>query len=227
MLIATALILAVLLLGAGCLGSTPDTGTETPTLTPTPTTPAAAESVLSGTGNATRSVDLIGELLLFDMTADGSGPFVVEISGQTIYDQVVHATAPYSGVQAVGTEENGTYQVNVTADGDWTISIAEPPQERAQEIPFTFSGAGDSVSTWIDLPEGNVTFSASCDGGEVFWVWLYNTSGAIIMDPTNTYVQPFHYEHCPFSGNATSTIPEAGNYLLNINSRGNWSISIS
>ena len=110
--------------------ATPDAPTathtpEAPTATPTPE--ATPEPItLSGTEQeATSKFSLEKGLSLFRMTHDGDGHFGVVLlnsEGDHI-DLLANEIGEFDGSKAVGISKAGIYLLDISADGNWEISI--------------------------------------------------------------------------------------------------------
>ncbi|QSZ67034.1 hypothetical protein RJ40_05755 [Methanofollis aquaemaris] len=213
------LVLCTALLCCGCVQTAPEE--DQTKVTPLPGTSYA------GTGNASETVQMDAGLYRFAMTSNGSGPFVFEVENPDTYGLLAHGEGPYSGTQVFGIYENGTYNLNVTAAGPWSVNVQQAAVEAGHALPFAVNGSGDDVAGWIDLPLGETEFDVANDGTSFFAACLYNQTGHPVMDPTGTYQQPVHGNMGAYNGTVTVYIPEKGPYYLNIVSDGNWSVSVS
>jgi hypothetical protein len=222
-------IMAVALAAAaGCAGNGGDGVTPTPAQT-IPPTPATGGVQLQGSGDTVRSIELDEGLWLFEMTSTGTGEFTALLESRFFYGQLASDMGPYHGTNVMGLVQNGSYQVNVTAAGDWTIVVTRPEAlpAPADTPPMTFVGLGDAATGLFNLSAGNVTFNITSDGTAGCSFWLYKENGDFVWDPTNTYVEPLPWHDGPYSGERTVAIPESGRYLLDIVSDGSWSIGIA
>lgn len=82
----------------------------------------------SGTGpQATEPFELSAGLARFEMTHQGESNFIVELLDEEGNEvgmfSLVNEIGPYDGSQAVQIPEDGTYLLNVDADGAWTIRV--------------------------------------------------------------------------------------------------------
>ncbi len=233
LLVFISIFICIAIFACGCTGTAP--AAEDPTATPTPTavetaTPAqeAPENVvttLGGIGNGTRTVTLDAGLYVFAMQHDGTGPFSVDIESEEVFGTLAHSTGKYDGQQAFGLQDLGEYEFAVTADGNWTIAV-ERPQVIDGVPPQTFTGIGDGATPLFQIPAGNATFVMTIENSTECAVWLYNSTGSLVFDPTDTYVQPLHWHEGAYNGTAVTQITEAGNYLLNVMAEGPWTITV-
>ena len=81
----------------------------------------------SGTGSqATQPFQLSAGLTSFEMTHQGEGYFIVHLVGEDgkVVDLVANQAGPTDGSQAaIQVPEEGTYRLNVNADGPWTVRV--------------------------------------------------------------------------------------------------------
>jgi hypothetical protein len=105
------------------------------TPTPAPTMPVTVgpsptpEPIkLRGTGQqATSKFVLDSGLVLFKMTHDGQSNFAVQLldsQGQKV-SLLANEIGPFDGSKAVGIKESGTYILDISADGNWTINVSQ------------------------------------------------------------------------------------------------------
>ena len=119
------------------------TPTPTPTPTPIPTdtatprpvpTPIPVQGFEGGGQQVSAQFELFEGVSLFTMTHDGSRAFAVKLldeEGQFV-DQLAVKIGRFEGSKAVGVKEGGligaqpgTHILNITADGNWTVSIEQ------------------------------------------------------------------------------------------------------
>jgi len=114
----------------GCASSTSPTGSPqgsvTPTQSLTEALPYAADH-LEGTGD-TRQSFIVTEsgTRVFSMDYQGEQPFTVELrdSQGTILEILADEPGRYNGIMASDPLQTGTYYLDVTASGPWTIDIS-------------------------------------------------------------------------------------------------------
>jgi hypothetical protein len=82
----------------------------------------------SGTGaQATEQFDLSAGLARFEATHQGESNFwidLLDVEGNQL-DTVVNDIGPVDASQAIQVPEDGTYLLNVEADGSWTIRVQQ------------------------------------------------------------------------------------------------------
>ena len=213
--------------------TSPPTPTPTPTLNPTPK-PEAQPITLSGVGQeATSSFVLESGLAVFTLTHDGESNFIVWLydgNGDRV-ELLVNEIGPYSGSRMVGVTGQisqaspGRHLLDITADGNWQVTIKQPRAETAPNLPQTLAGTGSSVPTPFTLAAGLAKFEITHTGHSNFIVWLYAANGERIELLVN--------EIGSYSGSTivgvTGKILQAspGIHYLDIEADGNWSIIIS
>lgn len=173
---------------------------------------------LSGTGQqATEPFDLESGLVVFNMEHQGQGNFAVELldeSGEPV-DLPANVIGSFNGSSAVGVTD-GTYLLDITADGPWAINIQQP---RAAEAPETrsFEGQGAVATNLFSLPGGLVRFEMSHSGQGNFAVTLLDADGNPVALPANDIGN--------FEGSAAETVSD-GIYIMDVEADGPWSISL-
>jgi len=123
-------ILFMTIMVMGCASSTSPTGSPqgsvTPTQSLTEALPYAADH-LEGTGD-TRQSFIVTEsgTRVFSMDYQGEQPFTVELrdSQGTILEILADEPGRYNGIMASDPLQTGTYYLDVTASGPWTIDIS-------------------------------------------------------------------------------------------------------
>ena len=176
---------------------------------------------LSGTSQqASQKFTLESGLSIFRMTHVGTSNFIIWLldnTGEEV-ELLVNETDNFDGAKAVGIETNGTYILDVSADGQWTVKIEQPRPITAPSIPQTFTGTGQQVSEFVTIPRGLTTFRITHSGSSNFIIWLLNDDGETIELLVN--------ETGSFNGSKAVGIEQTGIYLLDIAADGNWSVAI-
>jgi hypothetical protein len=224
-----ALLLAVSCLSGGCLVSR-NTGQTTPyptgTAIPVQTgTPVATGHM--GSGNMSLQVPFQAGLYLVQGEQNGTGLFLVEVSGDEFYQEVIRGSGEVHATQAAGIPAGGLYFLNVTSNGTWDVTLTTPGANVPPAPPLTLTGTGPSASGYLDLADRTTSFSLKNDGAGPFAVWLYNESGGLVLDPTGTFVQPLPNHFGAYNGTVDVVLPEAGRYVVNVMSDGAWEVGIS
>ncbi len=100
---------------------------------PQPEEPQPEAIEFSGTGpHATEPFELSAGLARFEMTHQGEGDFVVELlddEGAEVGPSLRNEVGPLDSSQLVQIPEDGTYLLNVDADGAWTIRVLQHWEE--------------------------------------------------------------------------------------------------
>ena len=91
--------------------------------------PPAEPIEFSGTGpQATEEFDLSAGLARFEMTHQGESNFIVELlddEGAQVGSSLMNEIGLIDSSQAVQIPEDGSYLLNVDADGAWTIRVEQ------------------------------------------------------------------------------------------------------
>ncbi len=197
-----------------------DTPIATPTNTPQPPPPEPQH--FAGHGQQASSMfRLLPRLAIFRITHDGTGHFgiwVLDDQGNNV-ELLVNEIGVFDGAKAVRIEREGSYILDVSADGNWTVLAEQPatPPD-APGPPLTFTGFGQDVSPMFTVTEGLATFQMTHDGSGHFGIWL--------LDSTGHRVDLLVNEVGMFDGSKATGIRQAGVHLLDISANGNWTIAI-
>lgn len=203
-------------------GQTEQQPEQEPTEEPKQQTAQEPEQIsLSGTGQqASKKFTLESGLSIFRMTHSGQSNFgiwLLDENGNNI-ELLVNEVGTFNGAKAVGINKKGTYILDISADGQWTVKIEQPRPITAPSIPKTFSGIGQQVSEFLTIPKGLTTFRMTHNGQSNFGVWL--------LDKNGNNVELLVNEVGIFDGSKAVGIPSTGIYLLDISADGNWSVII-
>jgi hypothetical protein len=178
---------------------------------------------LAGSGAiATQTFALQKGISIFEISHTGDSNFVVELlksNGEWV-DMPVNQIGNYSGKKAIGIDKNGTYLLNIEADGNWTVNITQPRPSSGVKKPITFTGTGDDVPQFMYFKKkGLARFNMSHTGESNFAIWLYDENGK--------YVDLLANEIGNYNGSKAVRIPKKGVYLLDITADGSWSVSVN
>lgn len=183
---------------------------------------------LKGRGTSvTERFDLLPGLKIVSFTHTGSRNFIVQLMGNE------GDTAGYwaneignaSGRQAESVREGGQYLLNVTADGEWAITIEQPRPQGGAELPQTFSGKGKSVTPFVVLNPGTVVATMQHTGSRNFIVELMDKGGSTV-DYLANQIGNFRGEKA-VGVSATSYMgARPGLHLLSVNADGEWTITL-
>ena len=168
------------------------------------------------------------------MTHDGSGVFAVQLldEGGQLVDLLANKIGRFEGSKAVGAKEGGllgaqpgTHILNITADGNWTVSIEQPRTVERLRLPQTLSGRGQRVSSFFTLASGLAIFRMTHEGSGVFAMQLLDEKGQLVALLANKIGG--------FDGSKAVGVKEGallgaqpGTHILNITADGNWTVSI-
>jgi len=110
----------------GCASSTSPTGSPQVSVTSTQSLTGAADH-FEGTGDTRQSFTVTEPgTRVFAMDYQGEQPFTVELrdSQGTILEILADEPGRYNGIMASDPLQTGTYYLDVTASGPWTIDIS-------------------------------------------------------------------------------------------------------
>jgi hypothetical protein len=96
------------------------------------------------------------------------------------------------------------------------VSELRKERETKEQIHATVSGKGDKIEK-ITLNKGVAIFDIDYTGQHNFYVRLTDGNGQYVKGLVNTIGT--------YNGQVTATIDSDGPYILEIQSRGNWTIS--
>ncbi len=120
----------------------------------------------------------------------------------------------------------GEYYLQVNAIGNWTIKIVQvsstknvdksPSEQNKQssDVIASFTGSGGKNTRPFTVPSGwEIQWDAR---GDIFQLYLYESDGSMVGVPANQQG----------SGEGSSYQAKAGEYYLQVNAIGKWSIKI-
>lgn len=176
----------------------------------------------TGSGqNKSGVFDLDAGLVVFEAAHSGRENFFVELFNSTDnYLQLIFNEIGQSrSKRPFGISSFGSYYLRVRASGDWAIDIRQTRPVIVEPTPFVLSGFGQSASPFvkIDNPIGHI--EANHIGSDNFTVTLLSSTGhyidLLINEIGDCSVQkPFH-------------VKESGVYVLDVCSRGDWTIVLT
>jgi len=175
--------------------------------------------VLTGNGTGAPSFTAAGGLTVLTARHDGSDDFSLEItnsSGQRVANPI-NGVGAYAGTVSEGLDA-GNYTLNVSASSPWTVTITQPRDQQAFHLPYVFgNGVGDALIGPFRT-NGAYQIMATNRGQAGFVVTVLTTTGQqdIAVNEVGNY-----------SGSVTETGVAPGNYYLQVNSDGSWSINVS
>lgn len=176
----------------------------------------------SGT-DTTDNFELVGGATIVDFEHSGESNFIVEllaVEGEDARDTgLVNQIGSVSGGTAVGVQP-GTYRMNVDADGDWSITLAQPRDVDPVALPIKESGDGPSYFGPVAF-EGVTEFTGSHAGDSNFIVETVPLELGDLGMAIGTIV---FNEVGEFEGQTSERIGDVG--YVSVNANGEWSIEI-
>jgi hypothetical protein len=201
--------------------------TETQTEQPTETVQAAGTEAMDFSGSGTDTTDnfeLVGGATVVDFEHSGESNFIVEllaVEGEDARDTVlVNQIGSVAGGTAVGVQP-GTYRMNIDADGDWSITLAQPQDVDPASLPVKESGSGPTYIDPIEFESGVTEFTGSHSGDSNFIVETVPLEPGDLGMAVGTVV---FNETGEFEGQTSERIENVG--YVNINADGEWSLEI-
>lgn len=226
-LVLSALLALIPLALSGC-STQPAAATTTATSPPPPKVeappppePEPSQIELSGKGQtATKTFQLSTGLTVFVMGHGGSSNFAVFLldgNGNKV-DLLANVVGRYVGAVPVGVKA-GSYLLDITADGNWKITILQPRATTGRAIPASYQDKGPRALGPIQMDSGLARFTMKHDGESNFVVFLMNNKGQKLELLAN--------EIGAWSGSKAVRVPTRGVYWLSVEADGNWQIDIS
>jgi len=247
------LLVAAVVISAGCTGNTepavPATVTPTPADTPTEATPAptaeateapeAPATTFDGTGNGNLTVSLAGGAHLLTVTQDSPAACTVSIVTEKDYvtlkntynaalsDESMQATmkdGAYYWTQAFMLEEDADATVQVETTGNWSIDFGFPQQINGI-VPQTFTGVADKATPFFQINEGTYDFTITTENNDIVGVHLMDFYGNDVEE--KDLQMPLAFHEGTYDDVVTVKINESCNYLLNVVCDGSWTVSVA
>lgn len=179
--------------------------------------PAGPEAqTFEGSGQDVRQgVQLDSGLTTVEATHDGESSFVVSLANDSeVGGTFINAIGTFDGAQA-SLIDGGEYALDIDADGDWTVSIAQPRVATGQSLPQSFEGEGPAVIGPVDI-SGTVDASSEHDGRLSFIVEIFPQQGSsseVIFNDVGS-----------FEGETTASFDGVG--WINVRADGSWSLDL-
>jgi hypothetical protein len=194
--------------------------TTSPTATPAPASTSAAPPIaLSGIGNSAPSFNAAGGLTVLTAQYKGPNTFslgIIDDTGQSV-DTPVSTVGAYTGTVSEALNP-GHYTLNVTATTAWTVTITQPRNQQAFKLPYVFNNGGGDALIGPFRADGPYQITATARGAS-FMLIVLDTSGYERDIPIN--------QVGPYSGSVAEADVTPGNYYLQVNSSGSWTINVS
>lgn len=176
---------------------------------------------LSGNGQEVTDTFSAGPgLMVAAATHDGDSNFIVELidddSGDRA-DGLFNVIGSFDGVVGVALEQS-EYFLDVNADGDWSIDIAEPfaPQDAIHQLPVEASGAGQDVVGPVSL-DGRATVSGEHAGESNFIVEIIEESASGFRGTEIVFNEIGEFE-------GETSVDFQGTAWIDVSADGDWSL---
>lgn len=158
-------------------------------------------------------------LSVFTMTHKGSSNFAITLldqNGQHV-ELLVNVVGSFDGSKAVGIANAGTYLLDVSADGPWSVSIKQPRLSTAPDTT-SFSGTSQQATQLFWLDSGLKTFKMQHAGDSNF--------APVLLDENGNQVELLANEIGKFDGSKAVGVSNSGLYIIDVTANRNWSIVI-
>jgi hypothetical protein len=191
--------------------------TDTPTPSPSPTPDAPDPMSFSGSGQQVENdVDIVGGLTIVEASYDGERNFQVEfVPSEGEYNEIfVNQIGSWEGAQA-NLIDADTYQIDITAEGDWELTVRQPRPTSGDGPSQSLSGEGADVLGPFEF-SGNHTATGSHDGESNFQVE--------VMPPEGSFPEIVFNEIGEFEGETTFSFDGVG--FVDVNADGNWELEL-
>jgi hypothetical protein len=228
------------------------TATPRPTATPTPTPDVAATAAAQmaatqsaqgwATANAQSTIAALPKPMSFSgrgdkviqdvkltagssrarLTHNGGSNFIVKMlndDGQLV-SLVVNKIGSYQGSQFLPVKQAGNYAIQIQADGNWKLDIEDSSVvTRETTEPGPYKGKGDAAISIAVPKSGLNVFKMTYRGNSNYIVKIVSASngglGALLANEIGNY-----------TGEKAQRI-DKGEYLLNVQAEGDWTLEIS
>ena len=175
-----------------------------------------------GTQEASPVFHLEEGLAIFEMKHNGSTDFYLQLINYRGEKAISLSIGKWEsrGSTAIHIARSGPHILNVEADSDWVVRITQPAPDVQLEPPITLRGFGRKASSMFHLEKGETVFHLenANSASHRFIVRLFDDKGRKIKTLVN--------ELGDFEGSKTFDVEREGDFLLNINSGGVWTVFI-
>lgn len=164
----------------------------TPTQTPVATTPPVPEPdpnlfeprTVTGSGASVVPVPAGSTAGIIAASHAGSSNFALWAmdSSNNQLDLLVNEIGPYAGTVPWGFRDDSVANVQVEADGNWSLTFS--PITTTPELTLPASGTGDSV---LIYQGGAATPTFAHQGESNFAVWVYGNSTDLLINEIGVY----------------------------------------
>ncbi len=155
-------------------GATPGPQAESQTPGQSPSGPTAQSFTGSGS-SVERGIQIDGGLTVVSASHDGASNFVVTLVGGEYDDLFANAIGEYDGETAALIDQ-GTYLLDIEADGDWSVEIRQPRATSGEPLPQSLRGNGPGVAGPFEFTGTHIA-TASHSGESNFIVEVYPMRG--------------------------------------------------
>lgn len=186
-----------------------------------PTLPAFDGLSYSGSGDTVLSDVVLPEGAIYYayFSHSGRGNFVIRVyDGSGKYDLAANEIGNYSGFYLF--ESNDVSDIEITAGGSWTVSIAQLTFDPDADSFSGFFGSGDYVS--YITPTSGGTWNLSHSGSGNFIVYAYDTDGTKLSSSGRKLLVN---EIGTYSGQ--KIFRPSKNLLLYVQANGDWSMTLA
>jgi hypothetical protein len=178
---------------------------------------------MSGSGEqASANFTLRAGLALFHYDHPASTPFgMFLMNARGDHLALLANGAAIDGVQSYGIPADGEYYLHVIAEDGWSASVEQPRPEELTERAARLGeirGDGPAVSEPIQLQAGSLRLSWQQRGSLPFEVTLWDVAGRRQIQIVSASMAA--------AGATMIEAPEAGVYVLNVQSNGAWTIAL-
>ncbi len=204
--------------------ATEETETTTESETETQTTDGATASfgpqTFEGSGTQTSdTVQLQPGPITAEFTHDGESNFItslVTLEGESYEDvSLTNLIGSVEGSTVAAVNASGGHNLNVDADGEWSVTLEQPSEVSPESLPVDASGEGLTFVGPFEF-DGATEFQGTHEGDSNFIV------EPIPVDPSNVAVSIFN-EIGQFEGSTTARLD--GMFYLNVDANGPWTLT--
>ncbi len=202
-----------------------ETEAPEPTPTPRPTQPQPSPRTVEGAGQQVKAVRLRTDgPMVVTASHRGQSNFIVDLvprgggDSENLYNEI----GDFKGQALVEDAASGRYRLRVEADGPWTLRLSQPlPSDDAKKLPGRLSGRGAKVVRVRVDRDTQPTVKATHRGDSNFIVDIVGY-GDQVSGSENLYNEIGNYR-----GETLMDELPAGDYLVNVQADGRWSLRFS
>jgi hypothetical protein len=171
-------------------------------------------------GRKSIPVSLAAGLAIFDIAHVGENNLIVHLFDPRSHKThlVFNEIGTYSGNQPMTIERSGQYQLDIDADGTWSLGIKQPRPTQGHSTPHSFAAKGNVLTDFLQLKAGQHEFKLRHTG--------QNRFRAVLVDRDGRRFESIVSVEGVFDGVRTIRINHAGLYFLNVTADGDWTIDV-